>query len=193
MNSNFMKSTLRLLLSAWACAAVFSLAAQAQIVFDRPKTEPPLDNPYTLNVAREQIIKTVEEVLKSCAMTLDAAKTKPAEGRYHTAPVVFTKGVNARTDLEHVSNPAASEARNWLRGRVALEIVVLPLDEKRSQLQVVAHIEGQVAEMTGSRWVEAPSNGRLEDEVLRGLAGKILGLDLGLKKGSARRLLTCEY
>lgn len=183
----------RFLLSVWACAALLSVAAQAQIVFDRPKTEPPLDNPYTLNVPREEVIKAIGEVLKTCAIPFDTERTKPQEGRFFTQYVVFTKGVNARTDIEHVSNPAASDARNWLRGRVSLEIIVLPLDEKRSQLQVFAHVQGQVAEMTGSKWIDTPSNGQIEDEVLRGLAGKILGIDLGLKKGSARRLLGCEY
>lgn len=188
-----MRLKFRLLLCAWACAALFSIAAQAQFTFDRPKTEPPLDNPYTLNVTREDVIKAAGEVLKTCAIQLDAEKTKPQEGRFVTQPVVFTKGVNARTDIEHVSNPSASEARNWLRGRVALEIIAVPLDEKRSQLQVFARVQGQVAEMTGSRWIDTPSNGRLEDEVLRGLAGKILGVDLGMKKGGVRRLLNCEY
>lgn len=188
-----MKLKFRLLLLAWAFVAVASVAAQAQIVFDRPKTEPPLDNPYTLNVQREQVIKLVGDTLKSCAMQLDAEKSKAQEGRFYTQPVVFTKGVNARTDLEHVSNPSASEVRNWQRGRVALEVIVLPLDEKRSQLQIVAHVQGQVADVSGSRWLDVPSNGRIEDEILRGLAGKILGIDLGLKKGSARRLLGCEY
>lgn len=181
------------LVLALACLTFISAAAQAQIVFDRPKTEPPLDNPYTLNVSRDEIIKGVSEALKSCNIQMDGEKTRLQEGRFYTQFVVFTKGVNVRTDLEHYSTPSAIEARNWLRGRAALEISILPLDAKRSQLRVVAHIQGQVAEMTGSRWIDTQSNGMMEDEVLRGLAGKILGIDLALKKGTPRRLLGCEY
>jgi hypothetical protein len=62
---------------------------------------------------------------------------------------------------------------------------------------VNTHIEGKVADVSsGSQWVEAQSNGSLEDEVLRGLAGKILGIDLSVKVSSgrpSRRILSCEY
>ena len=83
--------------------------------------------------------------------------------------------------------------RSWIQGRYYLEITALPLDEKRAQLQIITHIQGQVADVAGNKWIATPTNGVLEDEVLRGLAGRILGLDLGIKKGAARRLFACEY
>jgi hypothetical protein len=167
--------------------------AWAQIQFDRPKTEPPLPNPYTINVARDQVIKTTQEVFKTCSVPIDEEKSKSAEGRLITKYFVFTKGVNARNDLAHVSNLPASEVRNWMQGRYYLEIIVLPLDEKRTQLQVIARIQGQIGDVLGNKWIDSPSNGVLEDEVLRGLAGKILGVDLSLKGNNKRRLLNCEY
>jgi hypothetical protein len=110
---------------------------------------------------------------------------------------VFTRGVTVKADLEHLAKMPAGEIRNWQQGRWRLEISALPLDGKRSQISVIANIEGKLADASGANpWVEGQSNGTLEDEVLRGLAGKILGIDLSVKVSSGRptrRLLSCEY
>lgn len=175
---------------------VASLAgmAEAQIRFDRPKTEAPLDNPYTMGVAREQIVLNVRDVLKGCGIKIreDAGQSN---GRLVTEPVVFARGVTTRNNLEYLAAMPSSDVRNWLQGRFHLEITALPLDQKRSQLFVVAHIEGRYADPgSGAIWVEGQSNGRLEDEILRGLAGKILGIDLSLKTATnERRILNCSY
>ena len=175
------------------CLTCWTIAVQAQIQFDRPKTEPPLPNPYTVNAPRDQVMKIASEVLKTCAVPMDNDLSKPADGKFVTKYYIFTKGVTARNDLAHISNLPTSDVRNWMQGRYSLEITSLPLDEKRSQLQVIVHIQGQVSDVLGNKWVDSSSNGVLEDEVLRGLAGKVLGIDLGIKKGSTRRLLNCEY
>lgn len=177
--------------------AFMSIVAQAQIQIDRPKTEPPLENPYTLNVPREQILETVREVLRACEIKLDEVLSKPREGKLVTMPVIFTKGVTTRTDLEYLATLPADEVRNWSQGRFVLEISVTPIDQKRSHLFVSARIDGRVADaFEGNKWVAAQSNGRLEDEVIRGMAGKVLGIDLSIKKSSqrpSRRILNCEY
>ena len=184
----------RLFLLAVAAVVVSATSARAQLTFDRPKTEPPLDNPYTMSVPREKILDTVKEVLKTCSLQIDDTLSKPTEGKIVTKPVSFTKGVTTKTDLEYLAKMPADESRNWLQGRFSLEITALPLDQKRSQLLVVANIQGRMADVTNpNRWIDGQSNGRLEDEVLRGLAGKVLGIDLSLKGNNRRRLLTCEY
>ncbi|HKX31979.1 MAG TPA: hypothetical protein VJ302_30105 [Blastocatellia bacterium] len=156
-----------------------------------------MDNPYPINVPREQVLQAVDEVLKTCRVSLNDEQSNPAEGKIVTKPMVFTRGVTTRNDLEYLATLPAGEVQNWLQGRYSLEISVLPIDQKRSQLFVVAHIEGRIAEMSGGdKWVEGHSNGRLEDEVIRGLGGKILGIDLSIKKSSlrpTRRLMNCEY
>jgi hypothetical protein len=184
-------SLLIFIISCW------SFEARAQIQFDRPKTEPRLENPYTIGVPREQILQTVREVFKTCAIEIDDTQSKPGDGKIVTKSVIFTRGVTAKADLEHLATIPAGEVRNWQQGRFNLEITALPLDGKRSQLMVNAHIQGKVADAaSGSQWVEGQSNGLLEDEVLRGLAGKILGIDLSVKVSSGRptrRILNCEY
>ncbi|MGE0102921.1 MAG: hypothetical protein AB7H86_09955 [Blastocatellales bacterium] len=187
----------------WILKSIFLLAtvgllpavASAQIQFDRPKTEQPLDNPYTMGVAREQIIETAKEVLKKCNIALDESKSRMTEGRLITTPVVYTRGVTTRNDLEYLAVMPASDVRNWTQGRFWLEISALPLDQKRSQLFVAAHIQGRLPDpVTGNTWIDGQSNGRLEDEVIRGLASKLLGIDLSIKKtGNPKRILNCEY
>ena len=176
-----------------------TVGASAQIQLDRPKVEQPLDNPYTLGVQRERIIETVRDVLKGCGSSLReegaGLSNGQSNGKIITQPVVFTRGVTTRNNLEYLAAMPSSEVRNWLQGRYFIEITALPLDQKRSQLFIAAHIEGRYADaMAGSVWVEGQSNGRLEDEVLRGLAGKILGIDLSLKTATnQRRILNCTY
>jgi hypothetical protein len=189
---NVLKSDL--LFSALLLLVIWSVVAQAQIQLDRPKTEPPLENPYPMGASREQIIETAHIVLRTCSIPLDENLSKPREGKLVTRPVVFTRGVTTQTDLEYLATMPAGEVRNWTQGRYFLEINVSPISGNRTQLFVAAHIEGKVSDaLTGSKWIEGQSNGRLEDEVLRGLAGKILGIDLSIKKNTRRRILNCEY
>jgi hypothetical protein len=177
----------------FAVVVLLVTMAYTQINIGKPKEVPDLDNPYTINVPREQIAKELQEIFQSCAIELDKERTKVERGQYATRQWQFTQGLNAKTDLQNVSNLPAADARNWLKGRYWLEINILPLDEKRSQLQVIAYIQGQIADVIGTKWIDSPSNGKIEDETLRGLAGKILGLDLSRKKNGKHRLMNCEY
>jgi hypothetical protein len=191
-----MKLKLPRLLIAFACLACWSSVAAAQIELQRPKPELPLPNPYTINVPREKIIEAAQEIFKACAIQINEEASRPADGKLVTKPLVYTKGVTARSDLEYLSNPPASDVRNWIQGRYSLEINALPVDGKRSQIQVTAHIQGRISGiLSDEKWIDSPSNGRLEDEVLRGLSGKILGLDMSVKgaRPGQRRLLNCEY
>ncbi|MDQ3012222.1 MAG: hypothetical protein M3X11_16120 [Acidobacteriota bacterium] len=188
---NNLKSCLFFLAGLVAFSAV---TANAQISFDRPKTEPPLDNPYTISIPREKILETTKEVLKTCVLQIDENLSKPGEGKIVTKSVSFTRGVTTKTDLEYLGKLPADDVRNWIQGRFSLEITALPLDQKRSQLLIVANIQGRIADVLNpNKWIDCQSNGRLEDEVLRGLASKILGIDLSLKGNNRRRILTCEY
>ncbi|MBP6820637.1 MAG: hypothetical protein KA368_03795 [Acidobacteria bacterium] len=187
----------RLFFLAVFVAAFSAITAQAQFTFDRPKTEPPLDNPYNISLPREKILEGVREVLKTCALQIDENLSKPNEGKIVTKPISFSKGVTTKSDLEYLSTLPAGDVRNWLQGRFSLEITAVPLDQKKSQLLVSANIQGRIADVLNpNKWIDCQSNGRLEDEVLRGMAGKILGIDLSQKNSSgrsSRRILTCEY
>jgi hypothetical protein len=188
---------LRLLILPLISLCCLSVVCQAQIQIDRPKPEPPLDNPFTINLPREQILDNIREILKTCDIKLDEVSSKPREGKLVTLPVVFTKGITTRTDLEYLATLPADEARNWTAGRFVLEISVTPIDQKRTLIFVFARIDGRIADpFEGNKWVTGQSNGRLEDEALRGIASKILGIDMSVKTSSqrpSRRILNCEY
>src|SRR5262247_3322064 len=126
-----------------------SFDTRAQIQLNRPKTERPLDNPYVINAPSEQILQTVREVFKACAIEVDDTLSKPSEGKIVTKSVVFTRGVTARADLDHLAKMPAGEVRNWQQGRYYLEITALPLDAKLSQISVSAHIEAKLADASG--------------------------------------------
>jgi hypothetical protein len=171
-----------------------TIAARGQIQLDKPKTEPPLENPFKMGISREQIIETTNQVLRACSIPLDESLSKPREGKLVTKPLVFTRGVTTQTDLEYLAKMPGGDVRTWTQGRYFLEITASPIDGSRSQLFVSAHIQGKYADvLTGNQWIEGQSNGRLEDEILRGLAGKILGIDLSIKKNTRRQILNCEY
>ena len=174
--------------------ALSASSSLAQITFDKPKAEPPLPNPYTMSVKREQILDAARDLLKSCAIALDENLSRPAEGKLVTKPIVFSRGITVRNDLEYLATLPAGDVRNWSQARYSLEIIAVPVDQKRSQLQINAIIQGRLADPNGSlKWVDGKSNGRLEDEVIRGMAGKTLGVDLTIKGKTQRRLLNCEY
>jgi len=107
--------------------------------------DPKLDNPYTMSIPREKILETTKEILKTCALQIDETLSKPGEGKIVTKPVSFSKGVTTKTDLEYLAKLPADDVRNWVQGRFSLEITALPLDQKRSQLLIVANIQGRIA------------------------------------------------
>src|SRR5262249_25664191 len=141
------KQTSHLIFVALLIVSGLSIVANGQIQIDRPKTEPPLDNPYTMNVPREEILKATREVLKSCEIQLNEELSKPNEGKFVTKPIAFSRGVTTKNDLEYLATMPASEVRNWVAGRYYLELTALPIDQKRSQLAVTAHIQGRVADV----------------------------------------------
>lgn len=188
-----MKLKSRSLVIALFIAAIFSTNAFAQLTFDRPKGEPPLPNPYTLGSKREDVLKVAREIFQTCGFPVDEVASKASGGRIVTKYVVYTRGVTTRSDLEHLATLPASDVRNWRQGRFLLEVASLPYDQNRTQLQISAKIQGRLGGVLEEKWIDGVSNGTLEDEVLRGLAGKLLGLDLSLSGKGKRHILNCQY
>lgn len=191
-----MKLTSRSLSVAFFLLAICSTNAFAQLTFDKPKSEPPLPNPYTLGAKREDVLRVAREIMKTCNFPIDEVASKASDGRIVTQYVVYTKGVTTRSDLEHLVVLPASDVRSWQSGRFLLEITSLPFDQNRTQLQISAKVQGRLGGVAEEKWIDGVSNGNLEDEVLRGLAGQVLGLDLSRASRSSkgkRHILNCEY
>ncbi len=180
------------------CLVWLSTTVMAQLTFDRPKNTKPLPTPYTINVTRQQVLDAAREILSVCKMPLrEKGEGATANGeKLVTEYIAFARGVTSQSDLTHYTNPRAADVQSFVAGRVSLEILALPLDEKRSQIQIAARFQAKRGGVSGndpSPWIDCPSNGQLEDEILRGLAGKILGIDLSIDRDGRRRILTCEY
>ena len=188
-----MRNSSRLLFSLAIFISFLAASVSAQIIIGKPKPKPPLDNPYTINLPRAEVSKQLQEALQTCKIEMDTVATKIETGTFITKPYIFTRGLNTRTDLEYVSNLPTEDSRNWIKGRYYLEILALPLDDKRSQIQIISHLQAQMADGITTKWVDLSSNGKLEDEVLRGLASKLLGIDLSAKGNGRHRLMGCEY
>ena len=192
-----MKFSYRSLGLALFFLAICTTSTLAQLTFDRPKGEPNLANPYTMGSKREDVMKTAVEIFKTCGFPIDEAASNIKEGKLITKPLLYTRGVTARTDLEHLAEMPASRVRNWVQGRFMLEVLSLPIDPIRTQLQVSAKIQGRVGDVAEETWIDGVSNGNLEDEVVRGIAGQALGIDLARSSSRAskgkRRILNCEY
>jgi hypothetical protein len=144
-----------------------STNALAQLTFDHSKTEPNLTNPYTLGAKREDVMKTAREIFKACAFPIDEAASSANEGKLLTVPVVYTRGVTARTDLEHLAEMPASKVRNWVQGRFMLEIFSIPIDATRTQLSVTAKISAASATPSRRRGSTVP---RTETSKMRSFA-----------------------
>jgi len=188
------------MVGVFLCWLSVTVSGAAQIQLDRPKQSEPLPSPYTVGLPRDTILDSVRDVLKSCQISFKQPPPRAplaTEVRIVTDYLYFAEGVNSRTDLGYYANLPADDVRIWTGGRARLEISALPLDARRSQLQITALLEGRVAPIgeyaKAERWVPVDSNLRLEDEVLRGLAGKLLGLDLSINQEGRRRILKCEY
>jgi hypothetical protein len=188
-----MRNLFKLFFSLAIFTSLLASFISAQIIIGKPKPKPPLDNPYTVNLPRAEVGKQIQEALQTCKTEMDTAATKIENGRFITKPYIFTRGLNTKSDLEYVSNLPVEDSRNWIKGRYYLEILALPLDDKRSQIQIISHLQAQMADGITTKWVDLPSNGKLEDEVIRGLASKLLGIDLSAKGNGRHRLMACEY
>ena len=175
---------------------LFARRACADTTRPAEDREPPLDNPYVIHAPREQILQTVREVFNTCAIEIDDTLSKPSEGKIVTKSVVFTRGVTARADLDHLARMPAGEVRNWQQGRWQSGGHRPPARRETLSAFHSAQIEGKVIEASGgAQWVQGQSNGLLEDETLRGWREESSASIQASRSaaGVPRRILGCEY
>jgi hypothetical protein len=91
--------------------------------------------------------------------------------------VIFTRGITARSQLQHYCDVPAAEVRNWGKGRFVLRIQISPASPHTSMVGVYARFEGMTDGLSGSEWVALSSKGELEDKLLKCLRDRIRGID----------------
>jgi hypothetical protein len=157
----------------------FLITATGQIQFDRPKTEKPLPNPSIVNAPRDELITLIKQILETREVPIDRENCDPTKGECTlvSKPVIFIKGIQTKSQLEHYAEVPAANVRNWSRGRYVLSIQVSPATPNTAQIGVYAKFEGMSDGVIGNEWVPLTSKGQLEDNLLRCIIDRIRGGD----------------
>jgi hypothetical protein len=155
------------------------ITATGQIQFDRPKAAKPLPNPSIIGAPRDDVLTVAKQMLETREIPLDKEDCNPTTGECTLIckPVVFIKGITARSQLLHFAEVPGSEVRNWVKGRYVLRILINPASPKTSQVGVYARFEGMTDSITGSEWVQLTSKGEFEDRILRCIQDRLNGGD----------------
>ena len=167
----FFRSALTLLVAA--------MTAAGQIQLSKPKPIKPLPNPSIVVATRDEIMAITKQMLETREIPLDKEDCNSTNGECTliTKPVIFIRGIAAKSQLEHYCIMPAVELREWARGRYVLRFQLAPATTKTAQVGVYAKFEGMVGGASGSEWVSLTSKGELEDLMLRCIQDRVQGGD----------------
>ncbi len=146
--------------------------AGSGINFGKGKTKeiPALPNPYRVTARRDELLKTIADLMRDRKLIVDDAASRPNEGIIVTQPFTFIKGaVVAESELSRYADVETSTTRGWTRGRYTLMVEVQPIDGVSANVSVNAKIEGRTDGAIGAEWITLPSNGTAEQEFLTAL------------------------
>lgn len=165
------RSVLALLLTA--------MTAVAQLEFSKPKPVKPLPNPSIIFATRDEVTAITKQMLETREIPLDKEDCNATTGECTliSKPVVFIKGIAAKSQLEHYCNMPTVEFRDWARGRYVLRFQLAPATPKTAQVGVYAKFEGMMSGAAGSEWVALTSKGELENLMLRCIQDRVQGGD----------------
>lgn len=158
---------------------ITAMMAIGQIQFDRPKTEKPLPNPSIVNAPRDELMTLTKQILETREIPIERENCDPTNGECTlvSKPVIFIKGIQTKSQLEHYAEVPAANVRNWSRGRYVLRIQISPATPKTAQVGVYARFEGMSDGVIGNEWVPLTSKGQLEDNLLRCIISRTQGGD----------------
>lgn len=158
---------------------MIAIPASGQIQFDRPKAAKPLPNPSIIGATRDELMTSIKQMLETREIPLDKEDCNANTGECSviSKPVIFTKGIPAKSQLQHYSDMPERDVRNWSKGRYVLRFQVSPASPKTSQVGVYAKFEGMTDGVVGSEWVPLTSKGELEDLMLKCLQDRVQGGD----------------
>jgi hypothetical protein len=148
------------------------------INFGKGKTKviPALPNPYRVTARRDELIKTITDLMRDRKLIVDDAASRMNEGIIVTQPFTFIKGaVVAESELNRFADIETSTTRGWTRGRYTLTVEVQAIDGTAANVSVNAKIEGRTDGAIGAQWITLPSNGVAEQEFLTALVESIGG------------------
>lgn len=164
--------------AALACL-FFAVTCAAQIQFNKPKTAKPLPNPAIMSATRDEAVTIIKQMLETREIPLDKEDCSATTGECTliSKPVIFTKGIPAKSQLQHYSEMPERDPRNWSKGRYVLRFQVSPATPRTAQVGAYARFEGLTDGAAGQEWIQLASRGELEDLMLRCIQDRIAGND----------------
>jgi hypothetical protein len=165
----------RIALAALALPLLLTAAA-AQLEWDKHTTGKPVPNPAPVVASRADIVSEVKELFERNEIPVEGETQDETKGSYviTSAPVVFARGIVAKTQLGHFAEVGAPEVQNVVRGRVALRVEISPSNPTTSLVGVSAIFEG-LQQGPAQQWTKAPSKGLLEDKILKHMMMDVMG------------------
>jgi len=159
--------------------SLIAITISGQIQFDRPKAAKPLPNPSIVGAQRDEILTVIKQMLETREIPLDKEDCNATNGECSliSKPVIFTKGIPAKSQLQHYTEMPTRDLRNWSKGRYVLRFQISPASPTTSQVGVYAKFEGMTDGVVGSEWVQFSSKGELEDMMLRCVQDRAQGGD----------------
>lgn len=153
--------------------------APPQIQLSKPKGEERLPNPMIIRAARDDLRAAAKQMLETREIPLEREDCSPQTGECTliSKPVVFIKGIAARSQLEHYCEVPTATVHNWTKGRYFLRIAITPASPETAQVGVYARFEGLTDGLLGNDWVPLSSKGELEDRLLRCLDLRVRGVE----------------
>ena len=158
---------------------VIAITVSGQIQFDRPKAAKPLPNPSIIGSPRDEVLTLIKQMLETREIPLDKEDCNATTGECSliSKAVIFTKGIPAKSQLQHYSDLPTRDLRNWSKGRYVLRFQISPASTKTAQVGVYAKFEGMTDGAGGSEWVQLASKGELEDMMLKCVQDRTQGGD----------------
>jgi hypothetical protein len=128
---------------------------------------------------RDEVVSITKQMLETREIPVDKedCNTTTGECAILTKSVIFTKGISAKSQIEHYCETPKVDVRNWAKGRYVLRFQITPATPKSSQVGVYAKFDGMTNAVTGSEWIPLTSKGELEDLMLRCIQDRVQGGD----------------
>ena len=159
--------------------SLMGITAFGQLEFSKPKPIKPLPNPSIIGSPRDEVVSITKQMLETREIPVDKENCNSTTGECTllTKSVIFTKGIAAKSQLEHYCETPSVDVRNWVKGRYVLRFQITPATPKSAQVGVYAKFDGMTNAVTGSEWVALTSKGELEDLMLRCIQDRVQGGD----------------
>jgi len=157
----------------FVCAAS---TAFAQIAWDKHRTGIPVPNPTSITGSQDEVTTKVKQLLERNAIEIAAEEKDEKRGTniITTAPVVFARGIVARTQLGHFAELDTRNSKNIIQGRVTIKIEITPSTPSASLAGISTVFEG-LSQQAFQTWAKVPSKGLLEDRILKQLVTETTG------------------